>query len=310
MGIPKIASYALPSPEEIPAASVPWTPDAQRAAILVHDMQRYFLRPFDLDSAPIAPLIENISRLLQRCRDLGIPVFYTAQRGNQDRRDRGLQADFWGDGMEAIAEHEAIVEALQPQPGDIQMVKHRYSAFQRSNLLSLMQARGRDQLVICGVYAQIGCLLTAGEAFQHDIEAFLVADAVAAYSREKHDLAVNYVAHCCGVSMSTDRVLDHLNDGSTEQETPRRALTLEQMRADIAELIHESPDQVMLDDNLMDLGLDSMRLMSLLERWSRQGVELDFSLVAERLTLGGWWELAQAAQGHQPESLPKSLKAR
>lgn len=306
MGIPKIASYALPSPEEIPAASVPWTPDAQRAAVLVHDMQRYFLRPFDIDSAPIAPLIENISRLLQRCRALGIPVFYTAQRGNQDPRDRGLQADFWGDGMDAVAEHEAIVEALQPQPGDIHLVKHRYSAFQRSNLLSLLQARDRDQLVICGVYAQIGCLLTAGEAFQHDIEAFLVADAVAAYSREKHDLAINYVAHCCGVSMSTDRVLEHLNGESSGQtvqavkDAPGLTLTLEQMRADIAELIHESPDQVMLDDNLMDLGLDSMRLMSLLERWSHQGVELDFSLVAERLTLGGWWELAQVAQGREP----------
>ena len=303
MGIPRIASYALPLPEEIPAASVPWTPDAQRAAVLVHDMQRYFLRPFDVDSAPIAPLIENISRLLQRCRELGVPVFYTAQHGNQDRRDRGLQADFWGDGMEAIPEHEAIVEALQPQPGDIQLTKHRYSAFQRSNLLSLMQARGRDQLVICGVYAQIGCLLTAGEAFQHDIEAFLVADAVAAYSREKHDLAVNYVAHCCGVSMSTDRVMEHLNDGAAAESantSPKLALTLEQMRADIAELIHESPDDVMLDDNLMDLGLDSMRLMSLLERWSRQGVELDFSLVAERLTLGGWWDLAQVAQGREP----------
>lgn len=212
MGIPGIASYSLPSADEVPAASVPWTPDSERSAILVHDMQRYFMRPFNVEEAPIAPMIDNIARLLQRSRQLGIPVFYTAQRGNQERRDRGLQADFWGDGMDAVESHEAIVAELAPQPGDITLVKHRYSAFQRSNLLQLMQARGRDQLLICGVYAQIGCLLTAGEAFQHDIQPFMVADAVAAYSREKHDLAINYVAHCCGVSMMTDDVLKYLEE--------------------------------------------------------------------------------------------------
>lgn len=301
MGIPRIASYPLPTPEDIPAARVPWTPDPHRAAILVHDMQQYFIAAFEPGSAPIAPMTDNIARLLQRGRELGMPVFYTAQRGNQERRDRGLQADFWGGGMQAAAEHEKIIDALVPQSGDIQLVKHRYSAFQRSNLLPLMQARGRDQLIICGVYAQIGCMLTAAEAFQHDIEAFLVADAVAAYSRENHDLAVNYVSHCCGVSMTTERVLEHLHGNATDtQEGDTLILTLEQMRADIAEMIHESPDEVRLDDNLMDLGLDSMRVMSLLERWGRQGVDLDFSRIAERLTLAGWWELAQIAQGREP----------
>ena len=36
----------------------------------------------------------------------GIPVFFTAQEGNQDRRDRGLQADLWGPGMRDIPDHE------------------------------------------------------------------------------------------------------------------------------------------------------------------------------------------------------------
>ena len=53
-----------------------------------------------------------------------IPVFYTAQRGNQDRRDRGLQAELWGPGMRALPEHEQIVDALAPQPGD-----PRYGAY-------------------------------------------------------------------------------------------------------------------------------------------------------------------------------------
>jgi bifunctional isochorismate lyase/aryl carrier protein len=86
------------------------------------------------------------------------------------------------------------------------LTKHRYSAFQRSNLETLMRARGRDQLVICGVYAHIGCMATAVEAFQRDIEAFFVADALADYSREKHDMALQWVAATCGVPLMTAQV--------------------------------------------------------------------------------------------------------
>ena len=46
------------------------------------------------------------------------------------------------------------------------------------------------------------------------------------------------------------------------------AITLEQMRADIAAMIHEEPEETGLDDNLMDLGLDAMRVMNLLVEWS------------------------------------------
>ena len=106
----------------------------------------------------------------------------------------------------------AVVERLRPQPGDIVLTKHRYSAFQRSNLEPLLRARKRDQLIVCGVFAHIGCLMTVGDAFQRDIEPFLVADAVADFSREMHDFAVRYVADCCGVPMTTRQLEAALND--------------------------------------------------------------------------------------------------
>ncbi|RDE07842.1 phosphopantetheine-binding protein [Pelagibacterium lacus] len=73
-------------------------------------------------------------------------------------------------------------------------------------------------------------------------------------------------------------------------------LTLETMRADIARMLHDDPRNIGLDDNLMDLGLDSMRAMNLVLAWSEAGVDLDFSALAEKPTLAGWWALAQARQ--------------
>lgn len=73
-------------------------------------------------------------------------------------------------------------------------------------------------------------------------------------------------------------------------------MTLDRMRADIARLIHEDPEEIGLDDNLMDLGLDSMRLMNLILLWQEAGVDMDFGDFAEHFTLRGWWEAVQKQQ--------------
>lgn len=209
-GLPTVPTYALPTEAEIPASRAQWTLERDRAALLVHDMQGYFLRPYASDAEPLPGLISHIARLIAAARTAGVPVFYTAQHGDQDRRDRGLQADLWGPGMSRAPEHQDILPELAPAPGDFPLVKHRYSAFQRSNLESLMRARGRDQLIVCGVYAHIGCQLTAAEAFQRDIEPFFVADALGDFSREKHLEAVAWAAAVCAVATSTARILDRL----------------------------------------------------------------------------------------------------
>lgn len=70
-------------------------------------------------------------------------------------------------------------------------------------------------------------------------------------------------------------------------------VTLETMRADIAGIIGEEPESVGLDDNLMDLGLDSMRLMNLILIWQEAGIDLEFGEFAERFTLRAWWEAVE-----------------
>lgn len=206
MALPSIAPYALPTQAELPQSRRSWNFEPQRAALLVHDMQAYFLAPFSQNET-ITAVIAHLHAVIVACRQAGIPVFYTAQKGNQERADRGLQAEFWGPGMRAIEEHEAIVAPLQPQAGDYQLVKHRYSAFQRSHLSDQLRVRGRDQLLIGGVYAHIGCMLTAAEAFQRDVEPFFIADALADFSRDKHMLALQWGAATCATAlMSADIV--------------------------------------------------------------------------------------------------------
>lgn len=206
--LPSIAGYDLPLEAELPASRPDWELDIRRAALLIHDMQAYFTDAFSSDISPINMIVPNIARITVAARQRGVPVFYTAQNGDQDRRDRGLQADLWGPGMRHIPAQQEIITPLAPAPDDFVLTKHRYSAFQRSNLETLMRARGCDQIIICGIYAHIGCMLTAGEAFQRDIQPFFIADAVADFSRSWHDMALAQVADCIGVIRSTRQLLE------------------------------------------------------------------------------------------------------
>jgi len=73
-------------------------------------------------------------------------------------------------------------------------------------------------------------------------------------------------------------------------------LTRESLRADIAAIIHADPEEIGGEDDLIDLGLDSLRAMNLLVRWSETGLQLDFGEFAERLTLDAWWAIVDCQQ--------------
>ncbi|MEU9040420.1 phosphopantetheine-binding protein [Kitasatospora sp. NPDC048343] len=47
---------------------------------------------------------------------------------------------------------------------------------------------------------------------------------------------------------------------------------VERIRAEVADLLGEDPADIPLDENLVDWGLDSIRLMTLAERWRAEGV--------------------------------------
>ncbi|MFI9815535.1 phosphopantetheine-binding protein [Saccharothrix variisporea] len=68
-------------------------------------------------------------------------------------------------------------------------------------------------------------------------------------------------------------------------------LTAATIRADVAELLHRKPDESFDAEDLFAAGLDSVRLMTLVERWREAGAEIDFVRLAERPTLGAWLEL-------------------
>ncbi|GAA3749026.1 isochorismatase family protein [Streptomyces tremellae] len=208
--IPSIQPYPMPQAGSLPANTAAWKADPDRAVLLVHDMQRYFLQKFPLDEAPVTDLVHNATRLREQAVASGMPVAYTAQPGGMTDEERGLLKDFWGPGMRVDSADREVVAPIAPGPADWLLTKWRYSAFFRSDLLERMRAAGRDQLVLCGVYAHIGVLTTAVEAFTNDIQTFLVADAVADFTEAHHRMALDYAAERCAVVTTAKSVVEEL----------------------------------------------------------------------------------------------------
>ncbi len=163
-----------------------------------------------------------------------------------------------------------MVDRLTPDADDTVLVKWRYSAFHRSPLEQMLKESGRNQLIITGVYAHIGCMTTATDAFMRDIKPFMVADALADFSRDEHLMSLKYVAGRSGRVVMTEELLPAPGPASKAA-----------LRKVILPLLDES-DEPFDDDNLIDYGLDSVRMMALAARWRKVHGDIDFVMLAKK----------------------------
>ncbi|MGW6732429.1 phosphopantetheine-binding protein [Streptomyces sp. NPDC055013] len=71
--------------------------------------------------------------------------------------------------------------------------------------------------------------------------------------------------------------------------------TLEQLRKDVAELLYVDAEDVEVDEDVFHQGLDSVRMMALVEGWRAAGAQVGFAELAERPTLTAWAALLSPA---------------
>ncbi|MFB7878215.1 MULTISPECIES: phosphopantetheine-binding protein [unclassified Nocardia] len=69
-------------------------------------------------------------------------------------------------------------------------------------------------------------------------------------------------------------------------------MTEEQVIADVAGVLGVDPSELTAQTDLLDAGLDSVRIMSLVEKWRSAGhADIDFPTLAGDPVLGSWFEL-------------------
>ena len=190
--------------------------DAKSTALLVIDM----INGFVAEKAPLEvpearSIVPNIKKLIDRCRNLKIPIVYANHSFRQDALDRGLMFDFWpvleSGCLAQGTEGASVYPEIEPETGDIIVRKYRYSAFFNTDLDTILRRLGRDTLIITGTLTEFCCESTARDAFFRDYKVLFLSDANATTDPETHKATLRTVSKGFGEVLSTDEVLKRLH---------------------------------------------------------------------------------------------------
>lgn len=163
----------------------------ERSALLVLDMQRFFLERSSHAFVPSAPaILPRVERLVQAYRARRLPVIFTRHENTPD--DAGQMARRWRDLIRPGSPEAELV--LDPAGAPV-IVKHQYDAFHQTGLEALLRERGVEQVVITGVMTHLCCETTARSAFVRGFQVFFVVDGTATYNEEFHRATLINLSH-------------------------------------------------------------------------------------------------------------------
>jgi len=194
--------------------------DAASSALLVVDMQDTFCMPGAPGEVPLArAIVPNINRLAERLRALGVPVVWVVH-ANSLHEDRSDWEVFFNHVVRNPEVRRRMAESLAPErqkiwhelavaPGDITVVKNRYSAFAHgaSTLERVLRNLTVDTVLVAGTKTNVCCDSTARDAMMLDFKSVLVSDCCAALSDDEHLATLETFIQQFGDVMSADEVL-------------------------------------------------------------------------------------------------------
>jgi len=179
--------------------------DPYQTAVIVVDMQNDFgseggmFARAGIDISPIQAAVAPTARVLDMARRTGMPVVYLkmafasdlSNAGGPDAPNRILHLRMnVGEPVTAPDGRESriliedtwntdILTELTPHPGDLIVVKHRFSGFFETNLDTLLRDLGATTIVFTGCTTSICVESTLRDAFFRDYRCLVLADCTA-----------------------------------------------------------------------------------------------------------------------------------
>ena len=127
----------------------------ERSALLVIDMQRYFLERDSHAFIPAATeIIGNVESIIEAYRRRDLPVIFT-RHANSRGAPAGSMERWWRDVLYEDDPLSEISPELAPEPGENVLRKSRYSAFVGTNLEGMLRSLGIARVLVTGVMTHI-----------------------------------------------------------------------------------------------------------------------------------------------------------
>ncbi len=197
-----------------------------RTALLVVDMQNYFVKPGYPGEAPSArKIVPGVNQLAAALRRMGGIVVWIKNSATETRENWSVLHRELMTPEKQRARYEALSEdheghelwpMLDVKSEDVQMVKKRYSAFIQgsSDLAPFLHVRGFDTVLIAGTATNICCESTARDAMMLNFRTVMVSDALAAYSDAEHAASLMNFYTVFGDVQTIDETIESLARGA------------------------------------------------------------------------------------------------
>lgn len=187
-------------------------------ALVIIDMQRDFVEPGGFgeslgnDVGRLQACVPVIARLLAVARRLGMPIIHTREAHRPDlsdcppaKRQRGdcrLRIGDVGPMGRLLVDGEpgnAIIDALKPLPGEVEIVKPGKGAFYATPLGEILPQLGVTQLLFTGVTTEVCVQTTMREANDRGYQCLLVEDGTESYFPEFKQATLDMVTAQGGI---------------------------------------------------------------------------------------------------------------
>ena len=200
---------------EYEESKVPFKIVRERTALLVVDLQNEFVDPNGKIWIPDATRgMGKVRRLIETCRELGVPVIYTVHTHNPHVNEVGIL--FRVDPYKRLEEGTwgaEIYPEIAPKPEEKVVRKHRYSAFYQSDLDLVLRCLGKDTTIICGVMTNLCCECTAQDALARDYRVVFGSDLNFTDHAEIHANVLRTIRRKVGRVLSCDEIIKILKEG-------------------------------------------------------------------------------------------------
>ncbi len=179
-----------------------------RAALLVLDMQDYFLRAESHAFVPSAlAILPNIQMLIASFYAANRPVIFT-RHVNTDE-DAHMMSRWWRDMIRLDSPDSAITASLDATKGMV-ILKSQYDAFYNSSLEETLRGGGVEQVVVTGVMTHLCCETTARAAFVRGFEVFFCVDGTSTYTEDVHRASLLNLSHGFAVPVTCEEISSKL----------------------------------------------------------------------------------------------------
>ncbi len=200
--------------------------DPRRTALLVIDMQNYFVKPGHQGEIPLArEIVPNINRLAAELRRRRGHVVWIRNSTKDTRQSWSNYHDWLTTPARMQRRYESMAEGHDGfefwqgndiRPEDAQVTKKRYSAFIQgsSGLERHLREHEIDTVLITGTATNICCESSARDAMMLNFKTVMVADGLAADSDEEHNASLSAFYGQFGDVQTVDEVFQSLDRGA------------------------------------------------------------------------------------------------